>query len=715
MRIGLLTSAIGGHCPDPSDFFVARGVQELLSMHQLKWVSLLKPPDDSTLTELGSCDCLIAVGPKIVTSEGGIESAFSQDHFLTVGKPVFPLGLRLALNEQPCSDSCPDSTLLGFWKERANVLHASDGATSVFLRRQFGTESAAVTSCPSHFVRQTPLFGHAPLTVFSPEASRISHNLERKRVQELFRALRKRHRALFLAHEERDLQLGAVPGPSLLCCPQVPELYLRALISCQQIITTRLSSLLVALSHGVTGFAIGLDEGQSDEAGTLGLPVIRLQDDFDEDELAARLSAVRKSYPWREVTDRLKESRKALIDYLSAHGVDTGTQVTVASKRGGPKRTAKDRPTKIVATICDRAFLPSFFGLLENLRAISHEQFEFYVLVLDDACSDVLFKSSLPFKGHFTRPTDLFNVDELSIFSGLSSARQAYVAKPRILRHALRETGKPVLFLDLDLYFYECPGHLFERLQKGTILLFPHWNDSLMDLHRYGLFNAGMVGVAPGAEIFLKWWDELCLLSASGANDSSYYHEQGYLDLVSTYFTGVMIYPHGDENVAHWNLRTLGVSKCQKPEGSPILWNGAPVRSFHASQNDGLGLFELKVGFDLVSSLLSGYDELSGNSDFCEMLYRQQQRHWTDLSDLARGFRIIERRMHLTVGTLPERVMSLMMVGHGRGLVRAAGAGYRMLKRIKGYLADRRKSSLQSSNAWIRLQRSRLSSVKDCS
>ena len=69
-------------------------------------------------------------------------------------------------------------------------------------------------------------------------------------------------------------------------------------------------------------------------------------------------------------------------------------------------------------------------------------------------------------------------------------------------------------------------------LKDHSVLLFPHWNDVFPEARLDGLFNAGMVGVAPGAESFLNWWSQLCYWECTLNEGGGVVGDQAYLDFV---------------------------------------------------------------------------------------------------------------------------------------------------------------------------------------
>jgi hypothetical protein len=254
------------------------------------------------------------------------------------------------------------------------------------------------------------------------------------------------------------------------------------------------------------------------------------------------------------------------------------------------------------------------------------------------------------------------------------------------LRHVLANTGAPVLYSDIDIYYYAPPQALEPELRQGRVLLFPQWNDRLWYSKFYGVFNAGMLGVQSGAEPFLEWWTERCLRDYNGDFLTGYFADQGFLDLAPAYFDDLHIYRHGDHNVAYWNTGTLVASYQPSEKREVHLQSGRPLRSFHAAVPDRLGIYEEKFGWDQIHTFASPLREPANLELIQQAITLQQSEHWLDLGRLRKaeqifGLRPLSRNPRLT---------SFLLYTPAKWLLHFAARTHyhavRCVREIRGYL-----------------------------
>lgn len=124
-----------------------------------------------------------------------------------------------------------------------------------------------------------------------------------------------------------------------------------------------------------------------------------------------------------------------------------------------------------------------------------------------------------------------------------------------------------VMCVDCDINFYTSPKFLFELLDEHTVLLTPHYRESLARNDRFnfllmftqGLYNAGFFAVsAKGIEV-VQWWGLNCLEVCEKNDSIGQFVDQTHLNLIPIYFNDVHILKHRGCNVAGWNL-----SECRR-------------------------------------------------------------------------------------------------------------------------------------------------------
>lgn len=137
-----------------------------------------------------------------------------------------------------------------------------------------------------------------------------------------------------------------------------------------------------------------------------------------------------------------------------------------------------------------------------------------------------------------------------------------WALKPVYLKYLLEKGYEKVLYVDNDIYFFNSPFKLFEKLNTFSILLTPHFYPSNPKSHqnwfeanfRVGLFNAGFIGVNQNAIPMLDWWADACLYNVKKSFWRGLFDDQKYLDLVPIIFEGVEVVKDTGCNLAGWNF-----------------------------------------------------------------------------------------------------------------------------------------------------------------
>ncbi|NBV51580.1 hypothetical protein EBR78_10250, partial [bacterium] len=299
--------------------------------------------------------------------------------------------------------------------------------------------------------------------------------------------------------------------------------------------------------------------------------------------------------------------------------------VEVLNTQSVPKQTVLH-----LTTLTDFSYLPFLVGMAENIARKKQTEIQLHVLALD--------KQVKPFlEGKYKDFLTVYELDELwepqalRAIESRSVALKAFSSKPKLLEHVLKKTQAPVFHCDSDVYFFSSPENLLQTFGGGVTVLFPHWNDVFPAGKLDGLYNAGMVGVKPGSEPFLKWWSERCLEDCRLEPSEGLVADQGYLDFVPILFDGVTVYRKRDHNVGRWNLKTLGVhwdSSFQKL----LNREQKPIQTYHAAFIDSFGFFEFKFCWDQLTTFFSGFSLQQANPAFIENVLVQQQGHWLSLA-----------------------------------------------------------------------------------
>jgi hypothetical protein len=136
--------------------------------------------------------------------------------------------------------------------------------------------------------------------------------------------------------------------------------------------------------------------------------------------------------------------------------------------------------------------------------------------------------------------------------------------KPVYLAKLLARKGlAKAVYVDCDIHFFSDYEFIFAALDENRVLLAPHWMPYSklsaegrfgFDTHLVsGLFNAGFIGAAKGAEAPLNWWAEACLFKCEFDKWGGYFVDQTYLPAMHAFFEGVGVLRHKGCDVAFWN------------------------------------------------------------------------------------------------------------------------------------------------------------------
>ncbi len=157
--------------------------------------------------------------------------------------------------------------------------------------------------------------------------------------------------------------------------------------------------------------------------------------------------------------------------------------------------------------------------------------------------------------------------------------------KPALLQRLLEDAARPVALLDADGAVYSELGTLAPLAAQHSLLLSPHtlvphplWElDSPEQIFlRSGVMNAGLIGVAAGAEPFLAWWGERTARRCVFDSEHGLMLGQTWLTLAMCLFEHHVLRDPGC-NVAGWNLQDREI----RWEGDAPTIDGRPLRHFH--------------------------------------------------------------------------------------------------------------------------------------
>jgi hypothetical protein len=156
----------------------------------------------------------------------------------------------------------------------------------------------------------------------------------------------------------------------------------------------------------------------------------------------------------------------------------------------------------------------------------------------------------------------LKSIGEFEVTKKYKGDKLRWALKPIYLKYLLLQGYEKVIYVDNDIYFFNSPNHLFEKLNSSTILLTPHFypynptsNQNWLEAnYRVGLYNAGFIGVNQNAIPVLDWWRDCCLYNVKKSFWRGLFDDQKYLDLVPVIFDNVEVIKDTGCNLAGWNF-----------------------------------------------------------------------------------------------------------------------------------------------------------------
>ncbi len=181
---------------------------------------------------------------------------------------------------------------------------------------------------------------------------------------------------------------------------------------------------------------------------------------------------------------------------------------------------------------------------------------------------------------------DLISLPALAIKNRYRNDALRWSLKPVYLKFLIEKGYDSVIYCDNDIFFFDSPQFLFEKLVEKSFLLTPHFypsnpsnNQNWLEANfRVGLYNAGFIGVSiKGVEI-LDWWTNCCLYNVKKSFWRGLFDDQKYLDLVPVKFDNVEVVKHRGCNLAGWNSDE---SEIVKDENGQFLIQNEPLIFIH--------------------------------------------------------------------------------------------------------------------------------------
>ncbi len=218
-----------------------------------------------------------------------------------------------------------------------------------------------------------------------------------------------------------------------------------------------------------------------------------------------------------------------------------------------------------ICTIVTESYLPWAYSLAESVGR-HQSNLDIFILI-----SDLTSKSALVIPQIDNVNVYVLTLNELAEEKNYNLLLNKYGGKSSVLRWslkpllmqyliAIRKVDK-VIWVDADIRFYSNFQFLLDELNSSDFLITPHWfnphrNQNIEKLRQSGIYNAGFIAVNKHSVPILQWWLKRCLYRC---DFEKYYYlaDQGYLDLIPTYFKNAKAIDHKGCNIAYWNADYL--------------------------------------------------------------------------------------------------------------------------------------------------------------
>jgi hypothetical protein len=309
-------------------------------------------------------------------------------------------------------------------------------------------------------------------------------------------------------------------------------------------------------------------------------------------------------------------------------------QVSVQRYDSGFSIVTDPRRRIAFVTITSRGYIDQAAGLFLNLREF-YPTAEFILCALDTA-TERAFANTANANLTCVSAVDIWGEDNWrNMTSRMSVPERAFASKSALVAWAVENREHPVLLLDSDLLFLSRIDDVIDCLQSHPLLLVPgrHPWDAWRKSANFGLFSAGIIGVAPAARAMTRAWRAMCFEACMATSLSGLYYEQKYLD----YFVsvdGLKILNDPGINVSQTLLKLLAPQRLAN--GAWQVGDGTALRIYHASRSTDEEFELARIKADYNRRGLAAF----GLSDTQRVPREQRTGNRIGLASFARALRI---------------------------------------------------------------------------
>ena len=235
-------------------------------------------------------------------------------------------------------------------------------------------------------------------------------------------------------------------------------------------------------------------------------------------------------------------------------------------------------------TYFDKNYLIKGLSLIESLNRHEKNDFQIFVICLDEITRIIINKLALP----NTRTIPLHDIERrntplLEAKKNRTLVEYYWTLTPVIIQYILgRYSFVDVLtYLDADIFFYSTPDPIMDEFGTNSVLIHEHrFPPEQAFLQKYGKYNVGLLcfrNDANGWEV-LKWWSDRCIEWCYARLEDGKYGDQLYLDNWPESFNGVGVLKNIGAGVAPWNHIQYTFSQ---DENGYVMVDTVPLVFYH--------------------------------------------------------------------------------------------------------------------------------------
>jgi len=216
-------------------------------------------------------------------------------------------------------------------------------------------------------------------------------------------------------------------------------------------------------------------------------------------------------------------------------------------------------------TLFDRNYFYKGLTMYNSLIANCTEDFNLWILCMDDMTYDLLEKMNLPNIKLITL-SEFESPELLKIKTERSVAEYSWTCASNFIWFLSQKYQKlkTLIYLDADLYFFNDPKILIEELGDKDVMITEHRYTKKYDQ----TITSGKYCVQfmifknnPNGLMVLDWWRRACLDWCFARIDNGRFGDQKYLDDWMTRFNCIYELQHLGGGVAPWNVQQYVFSK----------------------------------------------------------------------------------------------------------------------------------------------------------